>query len=176
MTSAHAVPRLPHLIEPGFAGSCRTHSIPLETLMTASVALNPSQPGRALTIALWIAQVLVALVFIAAGFAKLTTPIAELSRTMQWTGQFPEGFVRFIGAVDLAGGLGILLPSLTRILPRLTVAAALGCVVLQVFALTFHLWRGEAMLTPLNIVLLSLSAFVLWGRAVKAPIAPRGAA
>jgi hypothetical protein len=94
---------------------------------------------------------------------------------MPWTGQYPEGFVRFMGLVDLAGGLGILLPALTRILPRLTVLAALGCVVLQVCALVFHLSRGEAMVTPLNVVLLALSLFVLWGRGKKAPILPRGA-
>ena len=54
-----------------------------------------------------------------------------------------------------------------------TVLAALGCAVLQVIALVFHLSRGEAPVTPLNAVLLALSLFVLWGRSRKAPIAPR---
>ena len=39
----------------------------------------------------------------------------------------PTSFVRTIGVVDLAGGVGILRPALTGILPRLTVLAALGC-------------------------------------------------
>lgn len=141
----------------------------------STTTLNYPQPGRGLQIGLWVAQALIAIVFIGSGFVKLTTPIAQLSATMPWTGQYPEGFVRFIGLVDLAGGLGILLPALTRIVPRLTVLAALGCVVLQVFALVFHLSRGEAMVTPLNVVLLALSLFVLWGRGKKAPILPRGA-
>ena len=85
----------------------------------------------------------------------------------------PRELRRVIGLIDLAGGIGILLPALTRILPRLTVMAALGCAVLQVFALTFHLSRGEAVVTPLNFVLLALALFVLWGRGRKAPIAPR---
>jgi hypothetical protein len=92
---------------------------------------------------------------------------------MPWTGDHSELFVRFIGFVDLAGGLGLLLPSLTRILPRLSVLAALCCVVLQVFAIVFHVSRGEAPVLGLNIVMLSLSLFVLWGRARKAPILPR---
>jgi hypothetical protein len=92
---------------------------------------------------------------------------------MPWTGQHSELFVRFIGLVDLAGGLGILLPALTRIKPRLTALAALSCSLLQVFAMVFHLSRGEAPVLPLNIVLLSLSLFVLWGRARKAPLLPR---
>lgn len=141
----------------------------------STTTLNYPQPGRGLQIGLWVAQVLLSIVFISSGFMKLTTPIAQLSATIPWTGQHPEGFVRFIGLVDLAGGLGILLPALTRILPRLTVLAALGCVVLQVCALVFHLSRGEAMVTPLNVVLLALSLFVLWGRGKKAPILPRSA-
>lgn len=143
--------------------------------MSATTALNYPRPGRGLRIGLWAAQVLIAVVFTGAGFVKLSTPIAQLSATMPWTGQYPEGFVRFMGMVDLAGGLGILLPSLTRIVPRLTVLAALGCVALQVCALVFHLSRGEAMVTPLNVVLLALSLFVLWGRGKKAPILPRSA-
>lgn len=141
----------------------------------STTSLNYPQPGRGLQIGLWAVQVLLAIAFIGAGFMKLSTPIAQLSVNMPWTGQYPEGFVRVMGLVDLAGGLGILLPALTRIVPRLTVLAALGCVVLQVCALVFHLSRGEAMVTPLNVVLLALSLFVLWGRGKKAPILARGA-
>jgi len=130
-------------------------------------------PGRPLRVGLWIAQSLLFLVFGSSGLVKLLTPIPELAAMMPWTGQFPESFVRVIGLIDLAGGIGILLPALTRILPRLTVMAALGCAVLQVFALIFHLSRGEAVVTPLNFVLLALALFVLWGRGRKAPIAPR---
>lgn len=139
----------------------------------SATALETATSGRALRIGLWAAQVVLAFVFIAAGFVKLTTPIPQLAAMMPWAGQYSETFVRSIALVDLAGGIGILLPALTRILPRLTVLAALGCSVLQVMALLFHLSRGEAAVTPLNIVLLALSLFVLWGRNNKAPIAPR---
>jgi hypothetical protein len=126
-----------------------------------------------LNVALWIAQGLVAALFILFGVMKLVMPIAELSKTMLWAGQLPEWFVRAIALVDLAGGIGILLPALTRIRPQLTVWAALGCTVLQGLALVFHLSRGEAMVTPLNVVLLLLAAFVLWGRSTKVPVLPR---
>lgn len=141
----------------------------------SSTASNPPA-GRALRIGLWVAQVLVAAVFCASGVVKLTTPIPELSAMMPWTGQYSVAFVRSIGLIDIAGGLGILLPALTRILPRLTVLAALCCVVLQGLAIAFHLSRGEAMVVPLNLVLLALCAFVLWGRGRRAPIRPRSSA
>jgi len=139
----------------------------------STTTLETPAPGRALRIGLWAAQILLAFVFISAGFVKLTTPIPQLAAMMPWAGQYSETFVRSIALVDLAGGIGILLPALTRILPRLTVLAALGCSVLQVIALVFHLSRGEGPVTPLNVVLLALSLFVLWGRGRKAPIAPR---
>ncbi|MGY3453834.1 DoxX family protein [Bradyrhizobium sp. USDA 4353] len=134
----------------------------------------PLQPSLALRIGLWAAQALLFALFAFAGVTKLFTPIPELSQMMPWAGEYPVGFVRTLGLIDLAGGLGILLPSLTRIMPRLTVLAALGCTILQVFAFVFHISRGEGAVTPLNIVLLALSLFVLWGRNSKAPIAPRG--
>lgn len=65
-------------------------------------------------------------------------------------------------------------PALTRIQPRLIVLAALGCVLLQIAAMIFHLSRGEAPAVPLNIILLALSVFILWGRGKRAPISPRG--
>jgi hypothetical protein len=139
----------------------------------STTALEAATPGRALRIGLWIAQALIFFVFASAGLVKLLTPIPQLAAMMPWAGQYPEAFVRIIGLIDLAGGIGILLPALTRIWPRLTVLAALGCAVLQVFAIVFHVSRGEAAVMPLNLVLLALNLFVLWGRGRKAPIAPR---
>ena len=141
--------------------------------MSATLAANAGSQSKALNALIWAAQVLVAAFFIFAGYTKLTTPIEALSAMMPWTGDASETFVRIIGLIDLAGGLGVLLPALTRILPGLTVLAALGCSALQVFALVFHLWRGEAMMAPINIVLLGLSLFILWGRGRKIPIRPR---
>lgn len=139
----------------------------------STTALETATPGRALRVGLWIAQVLISFVFTSAGLVKLLTPIPQLAAMMPFAGEYSETFVRSVALVDLAGGIGILLPALTRILPRLTVLAALGCSVLQVFALVFHISRGEAATTPLNFVLLALALFVLWGRNSKAPIAPR---
>lgn len=130
--------------------------------------------GVALKIGLWLAQVFVSAMFCFSAYLKLGTPPAELVKMgMVWPSQVPPGFLMFIGLVDLAGGLGILLPALTRIQPRLTVLAALGCSVLQVLAIGFHALRGEFQVLPLNFILLSLSLFVLWGRGKRAPIAPR---
>lgn len=140
---------------------------------TSSRLSSTPAASKTLRISQWIAQILLAFVFCAAGITKLITPIAALSQMMPWTGQYSESFVRIIGLIDIAGGLGMLLPSLTRILPRLGVLATAASIVLQLFAITFHASRGELSALPLNFVLLPLCVFVLWGRGKRVPILPR---
>lgn len=122
------------------------------------------EPRRVLNASIWVAQVLACLAFGAVGLIKLFKPIPELAAMWPWTGELPVAVVRGLGLIDLAGGLGLLLPSLTRIRPGLTVVAALCCVVLQVCAAAFHLWRGEAVATPVNAVFFAFVAFIFWGR------------
>ena len=81
-----------------------------------------------------------------------------------WTGQVSKSFLRFIGVVDLAGGVGIILPTLTHIHPQLRTlqhSAACSCRFQQS---AFHAQCKEITDTPFNFFVLFLSAFVLWGR------------
>jgi hypothetical protein len=128
---------------------------------------------KGLHVGLWIVQVLLCLTFVGTGIWKLTTPIAALAAKMPWMGQVSPGFLYATAAFDLLGGLGVLLPSVTRIKPGLTVLASLGLVALMACAIAFHVSRGEAAKTPFNFVIVALALFVAWGRHAKAPIAPR---
>lgn len=122
---------------------------------------------------LWVVQVLLFLLFTGTAAWKLLTPIPELARMIPWAGQVSVSFLYATAVVDLCGGLGVLLPSVTRIKPGLAVLAALGCAALQVCAILFHVSRGEAANTPFNFVLVALALFVAWGRRSAAPISPR---
>lgn len=130
------------------------------------------KPSRALSASIWVIQVLACFAFTAVGLIKLFKPIPELAAMWPWTGELPVAVVRGLGIVDIAGGLGVLLPSLTRIRPGLTVVAALCCSVLQICAAVFHISRGEAAATPVNVVFFALVAFVFWGRR-KVPVRAR---
>jgi hypothetical protein len=132
-----------------------------------------AERNRGLSIALWIVQALLALTFAGTGVWKLVTPVPDLAAMIPWAGQVAPSFLIMTAVVDLAGGLGIVLPSLTRIQPRLTLLAALGCALLQVCAIVFHASRGELANTPFNVVLVALSLFVFWGRRGPAPIPRR---
>lgn len=140
--------------------------------MTDTSPRDVDSNRKGLRVGLWIVQSLLSLLFVGTAVWKLVTPIPKLAAMIPWAGQVSPAFLDFTAAADLAGGLGILLPSLTRIKPGLAVWAALGCVALQLSAIVFHVSRGEAANTPFNVVLVGLSAFVAWGRR-KAPIAPR---
>lgn len=114
--------------------------------------------------ALWIVQGLLFLIFTGTGLWKLFTPIPKLAAMIPWAGQVPVAFVYATAVIDLCGGLGVLLPTLTGIKPGLARLAALGCALLQACAIIFHLSRGEAANTPFNFLLLALSLFVFRGR------------
>jgi uncharacterized membrane protein YphA (DoxX/SURF4 family) len=112
---------------------------------------------------LWAVQILLFLVFTGTGLWKLLTPIPQLAAMIPWAGEVPAPFLHATAVLDLLGGIGILLPAVTRVAPGLTFLAALGCAALQVGAVVFHLSRGEAADTPFNVLLAALALFVAWG-------------
>jgi uncharacterized membrane protein len=129
--------------------------------------------NKKLNIGLWAAQILLAAAFGLFGSMKATQPLEQISEMMKWVPTMSPMFVRTLGTLEVLGAIGLILPSLTRIMPRLTVAAALCFVILQVLAISLHLSRGEPEALGLNAILIGLSAFVFWGRSKKAIIAPR---
>lgn len=125
-------------------------------------------------IGLWTAQILLAAVYLGAGSAKLLQPIDALAAMgMTFVLSFPEIIIRLIGLVEVLGAIGLILPTLTRILPRLTPLAAVGLTLVQVGAIFTHIALGEVASLPFNAVLLALATFVAWGRWSKRPVAAR---
>jgi uncharacterized membrane protein YphA (DoxX/SURF4 family) len=115
-------------------------------------------------IALWVVQGLLAVAFLGAGATKLSQPKEKLAKNMAWVEDFSQRTVRLIGALEVLGAIGLVLPALTGILPWLTPLAALGLAATMIGAVLTHLRRGEhsAMVPPA--ALLVLAAFVAYGR------------
>jgi putative oxidoreductase len=129
--------------------------------------------NKGLNIALWITQVLLAALYLMAGSTKLFQPIEEIVKMLPWVSETPAGLVRFIGLSELLGGIGLLLPAILRIQPKLTVFAAIGLTIVQVLAAGFHLSRGETAVIGMNFLLIAMAVFIAWGRTKKVPIAPK---
>lgn len=129
--------------------------------------------NKILNIALWVAQVLLAAMFLMAGIMKATQPIEELSQSMTWVNDFSAGMVRFIGISELLGGIGLLLPALLRIKPIFTPLAALGLFIIMVLAFIYHISNAEYQALGINLILGAIAVFIAWGRYKKAPIQPK---
>ena len=117
-----------------------------------------------MNIVLWVVQILLAAAFGMVGFTKVTQPIDAMVGMMPWAADVPALLVRFIGIAELLGAVGLILPGLTKIQPRLTAYAAAGLVLLMLLASLFHASRGEFGNIGLNAVLLILAAFVAYRR------------
>jgi uncharacterized membrane protein YphA (DoxX/SURF4 family) len=118
-----------------------------------------------MNIALWIIQVLLALLFLFAGGTKLVLPIDVLT-SMGSPNQvhLPALLIRFIGVCEVLGALGLLLPGLFRKRTDLTPLAAAGLVIIMIGATVLTiLGDGIALAMPPLIVGL-LCAFVAYGR------------
>ena len=140
-----------------------------------SIALSSAsaRAPRTLHVALWVAQALLAAVFLLVGYTHALEPIAVAIARASWVASLPVPLLRFIGVAELAGALGILLPAATRVRPSLTPLAAAGLTVMMALAIPFHTMRGETREIAINLVLGALAAFVAWGRMRRAPVASR---
>jgi len=117
-----------------------------------------------MNIALWIVQVLLLGMYGMAGIMK-TFQTAKAREQLPWAKNRSDSFVRFVGTSELLGALGMLLPMLTGILPWLTPLAAASLSLIQLLAITTeHLPKREFQVLPVNVILLALSVFVLYGR------------
>ena len=115
-------------------------------------------------IALWVVQVLVAAAFLMSGATKLSQPKEKLLKNMAWVEDFSQPTLRIIGALEVLGAIGVVLPALTGIVPWLTPLAALGLVLTMIGAALTHLRRTEYGGIAVNAVLFVLAAFVAYGR------------
>jgi putative oxidoreductase len=139
-----------------------------------TIDMNPVQTSKGWNIGLWVVQALLAAIFLMAGATKLMSGSAELvAMGMGWAENAPLLLIKFIGFAEIAGALGMILPSVTRIMPHLTKMAAVGLAVIMVLAAGLHITRGEFEVVPMNVILFALAGLVIWGRKNKAPIAPR---
>jgi uncharacterized membrane protein YphA (DoxX/SURF4 family) len=114
-----------------------------------------------MNVVVWVVQVLLALAFLAAGITKVLQPRDKLKARMGWVDDFSDAQVKAIGATEIVGALGLVLPAWTGIAPILTPIAATGLAITMVLALVTHERRKEvAAALPPNGILFLLAAFV----------------
>ncbi|MFD8806090.1 DoxX family protein [Streptomyces sp. NPDC059597] len=114
-----------------------------------------------MNIAYWIIAGLLALFYLYAGAMKVIRSRDQLRPMMGWVDRIPLLAVRALGAVEILGAAGLILPPLTGIAPPLALAAAIGFALLQVGAGAVHL-TGEDRQITLNIGLVVAAGVTVW--------------
>jgi hypothetical protein len=118
-----------------------------------------------LNVVLWVVQGLLAVLFLFAGGTKLVLPI----EAMQGPVTLPGAFLRFIGVVEVLGGLGLVLPMLLNIRPGLTPVAASGLVIIMIGATGITVLGGDVATAFIPVVVGLLCGWVAYARSRVAP-------
>ena len=122
-------------------------------------------------VALWFTQGALALTFLFAGASKLAMSAEQMTSQMEM--DITVWFLRFIGVCEVAGALGLILPSVSRIRTGLTPLAACGLIVIMVGAVTLTAVSMGVAASSFPLVVGMAAAFVAYGRTHLAPISNR---
>jgi len=120
-----------------------------------------------MNILLWILQSLLSLLFIFAGVMKFLIPVAEMQKGSPVV--LPGWLFHFIGACEVLGGIGLILPLLLRVKPGLTPLAATGLAIITLGAAIITA-KASVSLALFPFVVCLLSSFVAFGRWRLAPL------
>ena len=118
-----------------------------------------------MNVVLWIVAGVLAAAFLASGLMKLAQPKKKIVDSgMGWAEDFSDGAVKGIGALEVLGALGLILPAVFDVATVLVPMAATGLALIMLGAAVTHARRKESQMVVVNVVLLLLAAFVAWGR------------
>jgi uncharacterized membrane protein YphA (DoxX/SURF4 family) len=117
-------------------------------------------------LALWITAGLLAAVFLLAGANKLLIPREKLAKAPGggWVLDFSAGFVKALGALEILGAVGLILPALLGIAPVLVPLAAVGLATIMVGAAIVTYRRREFTHVLVDLTYLAMAVFVAIGR------------
>ena len=104
-----------------------------------------------MSLALWVLQALLAFAFSAAGAMKLFKNKAALEADpkMGWAKDFSALQIRLIGLAEVLGGVGLILPRATQIVPILSAVAGFCLAAIMAGGFMTHLKRKEPAAPPL---------------------------
>ncbi len=121
-----------------------------------------------MNVVLWIAQVLLALAFLGAGYDQAVL-YTDAGRRMAWVAALPKKLAVALGSLEMLAALGLIVPAWTGVQPWLTPTAALALAVLMAVAVAFHVRRREIPQIAFSTTFGLIAAFVAVGRFFVAP-------
>lgn len=123
---------------------------------------------------LWVLQVVVGVYFTFTGINHFIVP-EGLPTTLEWMYDLSDTLHVVAGTAEILGGVGLILPAVTRIRPELTSYAAYGLVLVMAAAAIWHVGRGEVPQIVVNLVVIAVLMFIGYGRMRLLPLEARSA-
>jgi uncharacterized membrane protein YphA (DoxX/SURF4 family) len=111
--------------------------------------------SRVKGVTLWAVQILLATFYLLAAYGKLTSRPQWIELFRSWG--FPDKFYLVIGALEVLGAIGLLIP-------RTAGYAAAGLILLMIGAALTHLIHGDGLQVLRPLIFMVFLAFVLYRR------------
>ena len=111
-----------------------------------------------MTVVYFVVAGVLAFLALATGLMKIVRPrekLLAMGAPFQWANDFSQNQIRGIGALEVLGAIGVILPMAIGVISVLSPIAALGLALVQVGAFLVHARRGEK--PYLNVVIFALA-------------------
>jgi uncharacterized membrane protein len=108
---------------------------------------------------LWLLQILLGLLFMFSGVVKFMIPAEDMAKDLP--PYLSIGFIYFIGVCEILGGIGLIVPWLTKVKPWLTPLAAALLVIIMIGAVAISPFDTKVLI-PATVGLLCV--LVAYGR------------
>ncbi len=106
-------------------------------------------------IALWVIQIMAALLFLLQGGQKLLGMPEVAENFARWG--YPDFMPYLIGIFEILGAIGLLIP-------RMAGLAAVGLIIIMIGALYTHVTHGEFGMAPIPLIVIVLLGLVVYNR------------
>jgi uncharacterized membrane protein YphA (DoxX/SURF4 family) len=108
-------------------------------------------------------------IFATSGTVKVALPKEKLVQFIKAFKALDPKVIHLIGVLELLGAIGLIVPAVTGIFPWLTPLAAVGLIMTMMGAMVVNVQQKEMRTIGLNLLLLLLAFFVVYGRFVLVP-------
>jgi hypothetical protein len=121
-----------------------------------------------MNILLWVLQIALAWLCIAGGAFQIFK-IEDLQTTVASMRELPRALWAFLGAFGCVGGLALILPGATNVLPTITPIAAAALAVQSILISALYIHYGDSSPLVYSVAMALMAAFIAYGRFALKP-------
>jgi hypothetical protein len=126
---------------------------------------------RKMNIILWVIQVILCVKFLSVAYSHgLQRNNTEMDLSISKFGKYGPQLHKTIAAITFLVSIAILVPAVIGMANSITIVASIVLAVMTLSSLAFHIRSREKPILIADIILMLLSAFVVYGRWILSPL------